>query len=116
MAGRLHPFLTVLLLTAGLLACADPARAQESESGYDVVIAVDEQSVTYNGEAVDGLNALEEALVEDVQADPALTVKVLAHDTVPMEYVTKIVEAVRQYEVDCSVEMVSSMPGHDDNM
>ncbi len=116
MAGMLRSVTLGLVLTVGLLASAVPARAQDDAADDDVVIEIDDQSVTYNGEAVDGLNALEEVLVEDIEADPALTVKVLAHDTVPLEYVTQIVEAVRQYEVECEVQWVSSDSGQDDNM
>ena len=99
-----------------LLASGVAAQAQDDGPDHDVVIEIDEQSVTYNGAAVAGLLALEEELVEDVEADPQLTVKVLAHDTVPMVHVTQIVDAVRRYEIECEVEIVSSAFEQDDNL
>lgn len=104
-----------LVLAAGLLACAIPARA-EDDAAYDVVIEISEQAVTYNGDVVDGLVTLEQDLVADVEADPALTVKVLAHDTVPAEVISQIMEMLRQFEVEYSLEMVSSASGQDDNL
>jgi biopolymer transport protein ExbD len=105
-----------LAVSAGLLASGVAAWAQDNVPDHDVVIEIDEQSVTYNGAAVAGLHALEEVLVGDVEADPQLTVKVLAHDAVPIEHIMQIVDAVRQYEVECEVEIVSSTFEQDDNM
>lgn len=111
-----HRLGLVLCLAAALLianrAVAEPLGAED----YDVVIEIADGSVSYNGNPVEGMIDLESALVEDVQQDPQLTVEVVAHDTVPYQYVLQIMHMVRQYEVETKLEIVSDGTGGDDNM
>ena len=102
---RLRRLGLALLLAVGAIH-AGPAAAQTPD-GVDVTIVVGDSTVTYDGDPVDGMIDLEQALVEDVEADPGLTVELVAHDTVPFEYVLQIMETIRQYGVPCKLELVS---------
>ncbi len=95
-----------LVLAVGAL--SEPgAAATADQDDYDVVIVVDDDSVTYNGNPVAGLYDLEAQLVSDVEENPQLTVEVQAYDTVPPAFILQIVKAIRQYEVSCTLEMIS---------
>ncbi len=106
----------VLCLVAAVLGANQVAAEPLDSDDYDVVIEIADGSVSYNGNPVDGMIDLESALVEDVQQDPQLTVEVIAHDTVPYQYVLQIMHMVRQYEVEAKLEIVSDGTGGDDNM
>jgi biopolymer transport protein ExbD len=98
-----------LALAIVVVAAPAPAGAATADSGdYDVVIVIDDSSVTYNGNPVSGLYDLEAELVSDVEQNPQLTVEVQAYDTVPAAYIVQIMKTIRQYEVDCTLEMISS--------
>ncbi|MGE0666799.1 MAG: ExbD/TolR family protein [Sphingomonadales bacterium] len=104
-----------LMLVLAAAAFGVSAAAQDDDS-YDVVIEIADASVTYNGAAVHGMIELEEALVEDVQVDPQLTVEVIAHDSVPYGFVLQVMQMVRQYEVDPALDIVPTGRPTDDNM
>jgi biopolymer transport protein ExbD len=111
---RLRRLGLVLLLAVGTLS-SGPAIAQDPDD-FDVIIVVDEGAVTYNGDSIEGMSDLEQALAEDVEADPELTVELVARDTVPFAYVLQIMEKIRQYDVSCKLEFVSQSFENDDNM
>lgn len=98
-----------VVLVALLAPAAAHAQYDDDASGdYDVVVEIGDGFVTYNGDEVENFQALQEALAAEVQANPELSVEVVAHDDVAPRVVRQITAVMSALGIDFDLETVPS--------